>query len=128
MTRYGLDDFDDTAEGPSVIDIVRFLGSLRLAARERGWSGQFDRLAGAFLGGYQHGLTELDDASTIAGAKVRRRTVPLLVQRLRRRPVPSQRAFLRWADGLMKPVPPSVARATRQALEMLIGSHGERHE
>src|SRR5262245_11299170 len=32
---YGLDDFDDTADGPSVIDAVRFLGSLDLAARQR---------------------------------------------------------------------------------------------
>src|SRR5262245_31311984 len=55
-TSYGLDDFDDTAVGPAVIDLVRFLGSLRLAARERGWTRQFDRFATVFLRGYQRGL------------------------------------------------------------------------
>jgi hypothetical protein len=116
---YGLDDFDDTAQGPSVIDLVRFLGSLRLAARERGWSGQFDRLADAFLRGYQHGLIDTGDASSSAGLKPRLHTVPRVVQRLRRQPVRDQAAFLAWADGLMQPVLPSVARATRQALDLL---------
>src|SRR5580765_6647029 len=37
-TAYGLDDFDDTAEGPAVIDLVRFIGSIRVAARDRGWT------------------------------------------------------------------------------------------
>ena len=34
-TARGLDDFDDSARGPAVIDIVRFLGSLELAAAQR---------------------------------------------------------------------------------------------
>src|SRR5262245_11516163 len=33
---WGLDDFDDSTRGPTFVDIVRFLGSIDLAARERG--------------------------------------------------------------------------------------------
>ena len=35
---WGLDDFDDSARGPAFVDIVSFLGSLDLAARQRGWT------------------------------------------------------------------------------------------
>ena len=36
----GLDDFDDSAVGPAVIDLVRFLGSIDLALRNRAVAGQ----------------------------------------------------------------------------------------
>lgn len=106
---YGLDDFDDAAEGPPVIDLVRFLGSLRLTAYERGWSRHFDRVADAFLHEYRHALSEPDDEPP----------VPQVVVRLRGRPPRSQAAFLAWADGLMKPVSRSTTRATHQALDLL---------
>ena len=116
---YGLDDFDDTAQGPSVIDLVRFLGSLRLAARERGWSGQFDRLADAFLRGYQRSLNEPSANGP----------TPRIVGRLRQRPVRDQAAFLAWAEGLMTPVPPPIERATRQAFDLLAATAtGEPHK
>src|SRR5262245_48771152 len=35
---WGLDDFDDSTRGPAFVDIVRFLGSIDLAAQQRGWS------------------------------------------------------------------------------------------
>jgi hypothetical protein len=117
-SAYGLDDFDDTAQGPSVIDLVRFLGSLRLAARERGWSGQFDRLADAFLRGYQRSLNE----PSVNGP------TPRIVGRLRQRPVRDQAAFLAWAEGLMTAVPPPIERATRQAFDLLAATAtGESH-
>src|SRR5262249_28308394 len=50
---HGLDDFDDTAEGPSVIDSIRFLGSLDLTARQRGWVGDVDVLFDEFFRGYR---------------------------------------------------------------------------
>jgi hypothetical protein len=117
-SAYGLDDFDDTAQGPSIIDLVRFLGSLRLAARERGWSGQFDRLADAFLRGYRRGLNEPSANGP----------TPRIVGRLRQRPVRDQAAFLAWAEGLMTPVPPPIARATHQAFDLLAATAtGEPH-
>jgi uncharacterized protein (DUF2252 family) len=106
---YGLDDFDDTSEGPPVIDLVRFLGSLRLAARERGWSSEFDRLASGFLAGYQQGL------NATAGPH----DTPRFVRRLRQRKIRDQAAFLAWAEALMMPVTPDTAQATRQALNLL---------
>ena len=50
----GLVDFDDSARGPYVIDLVRFGVSLELAARQKGWRGSpaFD----AFLRGYRDAL------------------------------------------------------------------------
>src|SRR5262245_18853336 len=34
----GLDGFDDSARGPGFVDIVRFLGSIDLATRQRHWT------------------------------------------------------------------------------------------
>jgi uncharacterized protein (DUF2252 family) len=34
---WGLDDFDDSARGPAFVDIVRYLGSIDLVTRRRGW-------------------------------------------------------------------------------------------
>jgi Uncharacterized protein conserved in bacteria (DUF2252) len=121
---YGLDDFDDTAEGPSVIDLTRFLGSLRLAARERGWSHEFGPLADVFLRGYQEGLKDPAGLKPpAAGLKPRLHNsggdIPQIVRRLRQRPIPDQATFLASADALMKPVPPPIAEATRRALDLL---------
>jgi hypothetical protein len=51
----GLTDFDDSARGPNVIDLVRFGVSLELAVREKGWGGA--RAFDDFLRGYRDGLT-----------------------------------------------------------------------
>ena len=124
-TDYGLDEFDDPAEGPSVIDIVRFLGSVRLAARERGWTGHFNRLSAAFLRGYRAGLlmpvrdSDVTLPSSSPGHRGDRHAVPRVVERLRQRKIPDQVEFLAWADALMKPVPPPVERATRRAFDLL---------
>jgi hypothetical protein len=55
---WGLDDFDDSARGPSLVDILRFLGSVELIARRRGWSGDLDPLFDRFFEGYRRGLAE----------------------------------------------------------------------
>ena len=44
---WGLDDFDDYAQGPVFVDIIRFLGSIDLATRNRGWTRDRDALWGA---------------------------------------------------------------------------------
>ncbi len=51
----GLVDFDDSARGPYVIDLVRFGVSLELAARQRGWR-VGGRAFDAFLQGYRDAL------------------------------------------------------------------------
>jgi uncharacterized protein DUF2252 len=52
----GLTDFDDSARGPSFIDLVRFGVSLELAAREKGWPGEGRRAFADFLRGYDEAL------------------------------------------------------------------------
>jgi len=108
-TAFGLDDFDDTTEGSAVIDLVRFMGSIRLVTRDRGWDNDTARIIEAHLRGYQRGLT--DPTATVPA--------PRVVERLRERPVRVQTAFLAWAEGLMTPVPPFVEQATRNGLALL---------
>jgi uncharacterized protein DUF2252 len=53
---WGLTDFDDSARGPYVIDLVRFGVSLELASRQKGWgaaTGAFEE----FLRGYRDALS-----------------------------------------------------------------------
>jgi hypothetical protein len=52
----GLTDFDDSARGPYVIDLVRFGVSLELAAREKGWADEDAVLD--FLRGYEDALSD----------------------------------------------------------------------
>ena len=54
----GLTDFDDSAGGPAYVDIVRFGVSLHLAARQRGWARDADRIYDAFRRGYRQALLE----------------------------------------------------------------------
>ena len=58
QNAWGLDDFDDSARGPAAIDIVRFLGSIDLVARQRSWEKDRDRLFDRFVEGYKRGLAE----------------------------------------------------------------------
>jgi hypothetical protein len=69
----GLTDFDESARGPSFIDLVRFGVSLELAARERHWPGEGRRAFGAFLGGYRQALQDpsIDSAAPPAVARAR---------------------------------------------------------
>jgi hypothetical protein len=109
LTRdaYGLDDFDDSAEGPAVIDLVRFIGSLRLAAMQRHWQSRVDRPIDAFLDGYRRALTDPSYAPP----------EPSVVHRLRLRRAPTPRAFLASVEALMEPAPAPVLPAARHALE-----------
>src|SRR5258705_5822374 len=55
---WGLDDFDDSARGPAVVDIVRFLGSVDLVARRRFRDKDRDVLFDRFVEGYKRGLAD----------------------------------------------------------------------
>jgi hypothetical protein len=90
----GLDDFDDSATGPAVVDLVRFLGSLEVTAHERGWLESMPATAEAFLDGY---VRALEDPSYLP-------VDPAVVTRLRRAAPPTATAFLAWADALMQPL------------------------
>ena len=64
---WGLGDFDDSARGPSFIDIVRFLGSIELATRQLG--ARSGRALGPLLRGIPVG--SLQPGSSAAGARHR---------------------------------------------------------
>ena len=55
---WGLHDFDDSARGPALVDIVRFLGSIELAARHHGWTREREPLFDRFFEGYRRGLSD----------------------------------------------------------------------
>jgi len=89
---WGLDDFDDSARGPALVDVVRYLGSIDLVLRQRGWRRQRDALFDRFFAGYRRGLAQ-------PGYRPPR---PEIVGRLRAKSPRSRTAFLAWADAQMK--------------------------
>jgi hypothetical protein len=91
---WGLDDFDDSTRGPAVVDIVRFLGSIDLVLRQRGWTQNRTAVFDRFFEGYRQGLKEPDYQSP----------EPDIVRRLRAQ-APRERAdYLAWAEAQMKPM------------------------
>jgi uncharacterized protein (DUF2252 family) len=91
---WGLDDFDDSTRGPAFVDIVRFLGSIDLATRQLGWTGQRDALWNRFLEGYRQGLSNPDY----------RPPEPGIVRHLREQVPLTRAAFLAWGETLMQPL------------------------
>jgi uncharacterized protein DUF2252 len=107
MDAWGLDDFDDSARGPALVDIVRFLGSIDLAARRRGWSQERDRMFDRFLAGYRRGLSEPSYQPP----------EPEIVGVLRAQaPGLTNEAFLEWAEKKMEPMPPAQMKAVIAAM------------
>jgi len=93
---WGLDDFDDSTRGPALVDVSRFLGSIDLATRRRGWTRDRDRLFDRFFDGYQRGLSE----------SAYHPSEPDIVRWVRmQNPAPSRGAFLVWAEAKMAPMP-----------------------
>ena len=78
----GLIDFDESARGPSFIDLVRFGVSLELAAREKDWAGEGRRAFSAFLGGYRQALKDPDINSAAPPVVTRARSLFALDHRL----------------------------------------------
>ena len=104
---WGLDDFDDSARGPAAIDIVRFLGSIDLAVRQRSWERDRDRLFDRFIEGYKRGLTEPNY----------RPPPPDIVRRLRAQAPPTRAAFLAWGETRMQPLADASMKAVVAGIE-----------
>jgi hypothetical protein len=105
-TARGLDDFDDAARGPSVIDLVRFLGSVDLVARQRGWGAERERLFDRFFDGYTRGLS---DPAYLPPD-------PAVVTRLRAGSRRTREQLLAWGESLMEtPTPLEADNAARSA-------------
>ena len=91
---WGLDDFDDSARGPAFVDIVRFLGSLDLATRQRGWTRSRDALWNRFFEGYRRSLSNPDY----------RPPEPDLVRQLRKEAPVTRADYLAWGEQQMQPM------------------------
>ena len=91
---WGLDDFDDSARGPALVDIVRFLGSIDLTVRQRAWTPSRDALFDRFFEGYRKALAEPDVGSPQPG----------IVDHLRAQAPRSRAAFLEWGEMKMEPM------------------------
>jgi len=94
QTAWGLGDFDDSTRGPSFVDVVRFLGSIDVATRERGWTRDRDRLWNRFFEGYRLALSHPD---TQPGE-------PGIVRELRRQAPITRAAYLAWGERQMQPM------------------------
>ncbi len=90
----GLTDYDDSASGPGLIDLVRFGVSLRLACHEFGWEQNADTLFARFLGGY---CDALNNPQTEAQE-------PEVVKQLRSKFKYDRESYLQWVDSVMQPV------------------------
>jgi uncharacterized protein DUF2252 len=105
---WGLDDFDDSARGPALVDIVRFLGSIDLAARHRGWTRNRDQLVERFFAGYRRGLSD----------PLYQPPEPDIVRSLRTQPVPTREAFLASAETQMAPLAETTMNGVIEAMEV----------
>ena len=104
---WGLDDFDDSASGPAVVDIVRFLGSVDLVARRRSWQQDRDRLFDRFVEGYKQGLIEPDHSPPR----------PDIVRRLRPATPATRAALLTWGESKMQPLAGASMKAVAAGME-----------
>jgi hypothetical protein len=114
---WGLGDFDDSTRGPSFVDVVRFLGSIDLAARQRGWTRDRDLVWGRFFEGYRLGLS---NPSFQPGE-------PEIVRELRRHAPLTRAAYLSWGESQMQPMDGARSKtmiAGMEAFERLV--RGER--
>jgi hypothetical protein len=91
---WGLDDFDNTARGPTFVDIVRFLGSIDLATTRRGWTRDRDAVWDRFFAGYRQGLSDPGFASP----------EPDIVRRLRSEAPRTPAAYLARGEKQMEPM------------------------
>src|SRR5262245_58204331 len=104
---WGIDDFDDSARGPAIVDIVRFLGSIDLVARRRSWEKDRDTLFDRFVEGYRQGLAEPRYLPP----------PPDIVRRLRARAPATRAALLVWGESKMQPLAEAPMKAVVAAIE-----------
>ena len=104
---WGIDDFDDSARGPAVVDIVRFLGSIDLVARRRSWEKDRDRLFDRFVEGYKQGLIEPNHSPHR----------PDIVRRLRPATPATRAALLTWGESKMQPLTDASMKAVAAGME-----------
>lgn len=99
----GIEDFDQSGFGPAIVDIVRYAASIHLACREVSFPCKPEVVVDKWLDAYRG---TLDKPPT--------RKQPAVVERMRAATPTLADAWLKWADGLMMPLPkPEEDRARR---------------
>ena len=114
---WGLDDFDDSTRGPAFVDVVRYLGSIDLATRQRGWMRNRDQLWDRFFEGYRRGLSNPDFQPG----------EPDLVRELRRQAPPTRADYLARGESQMQPMDEARSKAVvagMESLERLVRAEG----
>ena len=106
---FGLEDFDMAGFGPAVVDLVRYATSLHIACREMHWTCDGNAAVAAYFAAYQEAIDHPVE-----------RTPPAVVARLRRMVPQQQEAWLRWADGLMLPLPPTEEAGLREGWQRFV--------
>ena len=104
---WGLDDFDDSARGPEFIDIVRFLGSIDIATRQRGWTSERAAISDRFFDGFRQGLSRPNS----------RPPEPDIVRHLRGQSPVSRTAFLAWGERQMEPMEDVLSKTVVEGME-----------
>ena len=104
---WGLDDFDDSARGPEFIDIVRYLGSIDLASRQRGWTPDRDATWDRFFDGYRAGLSNPNYRPPESD----------IVRQLRAQAPLTRAAFLAWGETQMQPMEDVTSKAVVAGME-----------
>jgi Uncharacterized protein conserved in bacteria (DUF2252) len=108
-SAWGLDDFDDSTRGPALVDIIRFLGSIDLTVRRRGWTHDRELLFERFVAGYRQGLSD----------PLHQPPRPAIVDRLQlQHKTPTNEAFLTWAETQMEPLSGTVMKGVTAAMVM----------
>jgi uncharacterized protein (DUF2252 family) len=98
---WGVVDFDDSTRGPQYLDIVRFLGSVDLATRQRGWRSDRDVVWDRFFEGYRAGLSD----------PTYRPPQPPIVDMIRGKAQLTRAAFLAWGQEQMQPMDDAMSTA-----------------
>jgi hypothetical protein len=106
---WGLDDFDDSTRGPEFVDIVRFLGSIDLATRQRGWTSDLQALTERFFDGFRRGLSTPDY----------RPPEPDIVRHLRGQAPVTRAAFLAWGESQMQPMDDVISKYVVEAMSIV---------
>ena len=105
---WGLDDFDDSARGPAFVDIVRFLGSIDLVTRQRGWTSDRSALSDRFFAGLRQGLSTPDFQPP----------EPDIVSHLRRQAPMTRAAFLVWGESQMQPMEDVISKTVVEGMKV----------
>lgn len=91
---YGLEDFDMAGFGPSVVDLVRYAASVHVACGQTAWRCDPDAAVETYFAAYRAALEQPVE-----------RTQPSIVNRLRASGAQDRRAWLRYAESLIQPMP-----------------------